>query len=137
MNVRGIGALLLAMALAGCSSILDSSGIYPDEAKVTVSGSTPVPIRIITSNNFVGVWNPEAVKWDVTFNAADTAIVTTLPFNRTTPLRDTGVFFVRVTNPDLDATASIDLRVQIDDNDAYRQEATLRDASIEYVFYVN
>lgn len=138
MKVRGFGALLAGLALvAGCSSILDSSGAFPDEATVTITGTSPVPVRVVMSNNFIGVWDAEAAKWNVTLNSADTATVTSFPFNRTMRLRDTGVFFVRVTNPDIDATAAIDLRVQIDNREAYRQEATLRDASLEYVFFVN
>lgn len=138
MKMRPVGVVVLALAvLAGCSSILDSSGAFPDEARVTVTGSSPVPLQVVMSNNFIGIWNPEAAKWDVTLHAADTLAVTSFPFNRTMAVRETGVFFVRVTNPDVDATAAITLNVQVDDRDTYRQEATLRDASIEYVFFVN
>ena len=126
----------LAGAAAGCSEILDSSINVPEEAEVTVTGSSPVPLRLVMSSRFLGIWNAEEGKYDVMLNAADTVTVTSLPITRTHPLNETGVFFVRLTNPDLEQTASIEMRVRIDGREVYSQSANMRDASLEYVYFV-
>jgi hypothetical protein len=128
-------ALALLLPVAGCSEILDSSREAPDEAEVTVSGTSAVPLRLIVSARFIGIWNPEEGEWDVTLNLADTIQVSTLPVTRRQELNETGVFFVRLTNPDLEETATVHMRVRIDGREVYSQAATMRDASLEYVYF--
>ena len=133
---RARSGLLLAVAAAGCSEILDSSVNVPEEAEVTVTGSSPVPLRLVMSSRFLGTWNPEAGKYDISLNQADTVIVSSLPTKQTHRLNETGVFFVRLTNPDLEQTASIQMTVHIDGRQVFVQSANMRDASLEYVFFV-
>lgn len=128
--------ILAALSAAACSSILDSSSRFPEEAEVTVTGTSPVPLQMVLSSNFIGIWNNEAAKYDVTLNAADTVQISALPITRRHSLNDTGVFFVRLTNADSAQTASIELRVRIDGRPVYAQAANMRDASLEYVFFV-
>lgn len=134
--IRCGAALLLAAAAAGCSEILDSSINVPDEAEVTVTGTSPVPLRMVLSSRFIGIWNVEQGKYDVILNAADTVAVTSLPITRKHALNETGVFFVRLTNPDLEQTANVQMRIRIDGREVYSQSANMRDASLEYVFFV-
>lgn len=133
---RGLACAMLLLPALGCSEILDSSIETPEQAMVTVSGTSPVPLQLILSSRFIGIWNPEESKYEVTLNDADTVQVASLPISRTHPMNETGVFFVRLTNPDLAQTASIELRVRIDGREVYSQAATMRDASLEYLFFV-
>ncbi len=130
-------AILLTTVMAGCNSILDSSQDPPDEAEVTITGTSPAPLRLVLSSRFIGIWNPDQGKYDVSLNAADTVEVTSLPVTRTHRLNETGVFFVRLTNPAVDQTATIVLRVRIDGREVYSQAANMRDASLEYVFFTD
>lgn len=129
--------LLIAAATAACDSVLDSSQDPPDEAEVTVTGTSPVPLQLILSSRFIGIWNAEQGKYEITLNAADTVQIGALPITRTKAMNETGVFFVRLTNPALDQTASIVLRVRIDGREVYSQAANMRDASLEYVFFTD
>lgn len=136
VQVRRVLAGAMLLSPLGCSEILDSSIETPEEAMVTITGSSPVPLQLILSSRFIGIWNPDEGKYDVSLNAADTVQVASLPISRTHPMNETGVFFVRLTNPDLVETATIELRVRIDGREVYSQAATMRDASLEYVFFV-
>jgi hypothetical protein len=134
----GIPSAIVLFALtasAACDSVLDSTIDPPDHAEVTVDGSSPVPLRLILSSRFIGIRNPDTGRWDITLHDADTVEVTELPITRGHDLNETGVFFAFLGNPDPDETATVHMRVRIDGQEVYSQQATMRDASIEYVFF--
>jgi hypothetical protein len=121
----------------GCNSVLDTSRGIPDRAEVTVTGTSSVPLRLLMSNRFTATWNEQDARWAVSLLAADTTTITSLPVTRTLPLNEFGVFFVRLTQPDLDATADIEMTVRMDGDQVYVQRAALTDASLEYVWFTN
>lgn len=136
---RPLTILLLVMLppILGCSEILDSSGEHAESAQVSISATSTVPLRLVTSNRFTAIWNPELDRYDVTLLIADTVEVTSFPIERNVTINEYGIFFVRLINPDPDATATVRMRVRIDGDELYDQAATLRDASIEYLYYTS
>lgn len=129
-----VGGLLI---MAACSSILDTSRGIPERAEVTVTGTSPVPLRLLMSNRFTATWIPEQGQWAVSLLAADTVTLTSLPVTRSMSFNEFGVFFVRLIQSDVDATADVEMSVRVDGDQVYLQRAILTDASIEYVWFTN
>lgn len=127
-----VPVLILIVAAAGCSSLLDTTEELPDNARVFVTGTSPVPLELILSNEFTAIENNEG-KFDVTPVVADTFTITP-PFERNHPIKQTGRIFVRLTQADSTVEASIRLRVLLDSKEVYNTQAMLRNASLEYLF---
>lgn len=137
---RASTSLIVASALlvgAACSSILDTSRGIPERAEVTVTGTSPVPLRLLMSNRFTATLIPETGQWAVSLLSSDTATLTSLPATRSMPFNEYGVFFVRLIQSDIEATADVEMTVRIDGDQVYLQRATLTDASIEYLWFTN
>jgi hypothetical protein len=131
-RLAAAATLILAAAAAACESILDTTEDLADNARVFVTGSSPVLLELVLSNDFTAVENAEG-NFDVTMAESDTFRVTP-PYERAHPIGQTGRIFVRLTQPDSTVTASVRLRVQLDDREVYDRQATLRNASLEYLF---
>lgn len=130
-----LAAVVMALgASAGCSSILDTRRNLADEARILAEGTSPVPLTLITSTEYVGARDPATNEFVIDLIDSDTSQVTELPLEERIPLDDNGRIFVRLWNPDLDATASVRLRVYLDDELVYDVSADMRDAYLEYVF---
>ncbi len=129
-----IAAALIIVLGPGCSSILDTEREIAAAARVVLEGSSPVPLTMITSTRYVGARDPQTNVFRIELIDADTVQVTQFPLDRRYPLDQNGRFFVRVTNPNLDVTATVRLRVFLDAELVYDVRADMRDASLEYVF---
>lgn len=125
-------ALILIAAAAGCSSILDTTEDLADNANIFVTGTSPVPLQLIVSADYTAVQNEQG-RFDVTLISADTFQIAP-PHERSKPISDKGRIFVRLTQPDSTVTADVRLRILLDDREVYNVQATLRDASLEYLF---
>jgi hypothetical protein len=112
--------------ISGCSSVTDSNRTA-DTAQVTVTGTSTVPLTLITSTRFTVQANDGTET--VTLLVADTAVLE-LPIDRSVPFGDSDRFFVQLFNPDPVVDATVDMRVLVDGVQVYRQAAMLRDASL-------
>jgi hypothetical protein len=127
-----VPALILITAAAGCGSILDTTEDLADNANIFVTGTSPVPLQLIVSSDYTAIENSEG-RFDVTLIRADT-IQVGLPYERREPISERARIFVRLTQPDSTVTADVRLRILLDDREVYNVQATLRDASLEYLF---
>lgn len=131
---RALVALItiLTASTAGCDSLLDTSQDYADLAHVRITGSSAVPLTLVLSNDFIRNVNDQG-QTTITLVSADTQVVT-LPVDATKPLGNQLRILARLINPDTAVTATIHMRVFLDDDEVYNQQATMRDASLEYYF---
>lgn len=134
-SVRTMIAVLAGVlpSLAGCSSILDTSRDIADAARVVVDGSSPVRLTLVTSTEYVGARDPDTGSFDITLLSSDTAAVD-VPIDRSFSLDQNGRFLVRLIHPDLQSTASVRMRVFLDEELVYDVSADMSDAYLEYVF---
>jgi len=118
---------------AGCSNLLETQVQIIRNGRVTVTGTSPVPMLLITSTNFTATRADNGTLL-VNYVTADTAVIT-LPYDRSYSFGETDRFVVKLANADEDTTADIELRVFADGAEKYRQRATMKDSSLEFVFY--
>jgi hypothetical protein len=132
-----LGALVaLTLTISGCNSVLESNqAAFADEARVSVEGSSAVPLQLITSTNFIAVRDPVSGELVASEVVAETTSITGLPFNRVFTIRGSDRFLVRLVNPDINVTATVHLRIHLDGREVYSQRATMRDASLQYLTY--
>ena len=138
MAKRRIRHLLVALNLvvpaAGCDSLLDSSQEIASDAQVLVTGTSPIPLMLVFSNDYTRVVDAQTGETRTTLARADTLRLD-LPIDRTYPLGASARILVRLINPDSTVTADIHMRVLLDGKqEVYSQRASMRNATLEYVF---
>src|SRR5687767_4356835 len=124
---------ILTLLGASCSSILDTTQDYAKNATVEVTGTSPVALLLVSSTNWVYVNDPVSGEATVATNDADTVSLQ-LPINRTVAITNSRRILFRLINQDSTQTASIRMRVRLDDQLVYDQAANMRDASLEFSF---
>src|SRR5262245_30306895 len=131
----GIVVILAAcmLALPGCDTIIDTNRASVTTGRVTVTGQSPVPMRLITSTDFNAFTDSQGGIF-VELVRADTA-TTELPYDRSFQFGTTDRFIARLRNADEASTASVEMRVYLDGTERYRQAATMTNSSIEFIFY--
>ncbi|MGH7503680.1 MAG: hypothetical protein ACREL7_18295 [Longimicrobiales bacterium] len=128
----GALALILTGSTAACDSLLDTTPDYAEFAHVRVTGSSDVPLKLVLSNNFTALPDDDG-EIVVSLIDADTQVID-LPIDESYPLGEGLRILARLINPDTAVTATIHMRVFLDDDEVYSQQATMRDASLEYYF---
>ena len=127
---------LIALAAAGCDSLLGTDqSAFANEARVTVDGTSTVPLQLLTSSNFIATRDSISGELVASEIVGETITLSTLPFDRAFDLRGMDRFLVRLANPDPNVTATVHLRIRLDNNEVYNQRATMRDASMQYIAY--
>jgi hypothetical protein len=126
--------LIVCVAAAGCNGLLDTSQDQADEAQLIVTGTSPVPLTVILSNQFQTVQDPTTGQITTSFIQADT-LTLLLPIDQTYSLGASGRVYLRLWQPDSTQTADILMRVLLDKKrEVYNQRATLKNAFLEYSF---
>ena len=125
-------AMILVASTTACDSLLDTSQDYAELAHVRVTGSSAVPLKLVLSNDFIRNVNDQG-QVTVSLVTADTQVVS-LPIDASMPLGNNLRILARLINADTAVTATIHMRVFLDDEEVYSQQATMRDASLEYYF---
>jgi hypothetical protein len=125
-------AVTTLLLVAACSS---NSG--PDErattARVRVDGTSPHPLVLVTAREFYEDIDPVSGQVIVVLDQPDTVQVTP-PYDATVDLGTTGSVYVELRNL-LVPTASIRLRVELDNGETFDRTATLSDdAALIYYF---
>jgi hypothetical protein len=125
-------AVILAASTAACGSLLDTTQDYAELAHIRVTGSSAVPLTLVLSNDFTATADNEGGT-TIAVISADTQVVQ-LPIDATYPLGSRLRILARLVNPDTVVTATIHMRVFLDDQEVYSQQADMLDASLEYYF---
>jgi hypothetical protein len=123
----------LAALLSGCDGLLSTSNRRPDIARVVVTGTSNVPLRLITSTNFTAAPNFETGAYDVTFGSYDSDDLE-LPIERTVQL-NTDRFIARLVHLSEDEADAADvvMEVYLDGALAYRQQAIMVDSFLDSI----
>ncbi len=128
--------LLLAAVVTGtsCSFLTDPPEI-PTMARIRVDGSSPHPLALIRSINFVEQVDLDTGQTRVLLMAADTSEVT-LPFDESMAVAADGSVYVELLNREV-APASIRLRVDLSPGgESFDRSATMSDNASLVYYYV-
>ena len=122
---------MVCAAAIGTCGLLDDDQELPGVARVEITGTSPVPLEVVVSDNFVRVNDFSQGARYTTLTHADTLLVQP-DFLRDYDISLTHRFLVRVANHAADV-ASITLVVSFDGVEEYRQGATLAEGgSLEF-----
>jgi len=135
-SAGGLAGIALVFGLIGCKGLLDTNRETYSTARVQVTGTSPVPLLLMTSDQFQTVQDPGTGLISTLFLAADTTVISTLPADTTVSLGQFNQFLLRLINPDTSQTADIRLIIRLDDKkEAYNVGAKVTGAYLEYTFY--
>jgi hypothetical protein len=123
---------LVLLALLACKSLTDTPATAT-VARVIVTGSSTVPLMVVTSTQFVVSRSAEGEE-TISLTRADTAQMG-VPIDRTVPFQGSDRFLVLVRNPDINSTSVLDIRLLIDGTEVLRQAVSLRDASFHFTYF--
>lgn len=133
---RGTLTVLLLALLPACG-ILETEDRGAEEALVNITGSSPVPLELITSDAYVIAVDPETFEETVDLLASDTTSLETLPFTNIYGISSFDRFLIRLTNPDT-AVASVRMTVTVDGSLEYDVPANISEGgSLEFRFSIN
>jgi hypothetical protein len=130
-----VAVLLLPLLITGCDTLLSADAGLAKRALVRVSGEGGAPLTVVTSVQFLAFRDDRTGAITASLLGADTLQLTDLPFSQEYNLRGRDRFLVRLLNPDSSLTASVLLEVIMDGKLVYTQQATLLDASLEYITF--
>jgi hypothetical protein len=132
----GLASLVLAAGLVACDGLLDTSRETYSTARIQVTGTSPVPLLLMTSDQFQTVQDPGTGFVTTELLTADTLVITDLPADTTYSLGQFNRFLVRLINPDTSQTADIRLIIRLDDKkEVYNVGAKVTGAFLEYTYY--
>ena len=122
---------MIALAGAGCDSVLDDTQELPDFARVVLTGTSPVDLEIVTSTNYQVVSDFELQETFIQLILSDTVLAVP-PYEDDIDIRSSERFFVRVTNHALEV-ADVTLEVSFDGRVEYSQAAFMSEGgSLEF-----
>jgi hypothetical protein len=137
-NLRTAPAALCAALLltaAACDGFLDTERESRETIRVLVSGTSPVPLLLVTSDQFASVQDPATGQILLQVIASDTLTITQLPVDTTYAIGQFNRILVRLVNPDPAATADVRMIIRLDDEEeAYNVQARITGAYLEYSY---
>lgn len=133
--VLAVVLIVIAAVVGSCSALLEADAGLAERAHITVEGTTGGPLLMVTSVRFTAVWDARTGQYSATLLSADTVLVSVLPYAATHRLTDRDRFLVRLINPDSAVEASVRMQIQLDGRLVYTENASLRNASLEYLTY--
>ena len=131
-GARAVAALAL-FVLSACSLTTEADET-PRTARVRIEGTSPHPLMLITSKDLFEQQNPLTGAVNPVLNVADTLKIT-LPYDATLDISSTGSVYVELRNL-LVPTASVHMRVDLDNGQGYDQRATLSDDAALIYYYI-
>ena len=127
----------LVLPAAACDGLFDTNREVRETARVQVSGTSPVPLLLMTSNQFLNVQDPATGQITTQIIVADTLTIDQLPVDTTYSFGQYNRILVRLINPDSNATAQVRMIIRLDDKDeVYNVEARVTGAYLEYSYLV-
>jgi hypothetical protein len=91
-------------------------------------------MKIIVSTQFTAVRGSDG-NLVATILQADTISSVTFPHDRRHNIKGRDRFLVRLMNSDSESTATIQMRVFLDNNEVFNQRATMKDSYLESISY--
>ena len=125
--------VFLTATLLGCNNIISTDLSIAKEARVIITGTSSVPLRLLFTRDFTQT-RDENNTIQVSIFSLDSMNVT-LPFDRKFPFDGSDRYLFRLANRDLNATATVRMQLLVDGKQAYDQSATLRDAYLQLTFF--
>jgi hypothetical protein len=126
-----LAALPFVMIAGGCG-IVDNEE-PGDTAEITISGTTPVPLELIMSNNFFQLFDQQTSEIVLALVDADTVGLDDLPYTENYALDGSRRFFLRLINTD-SVVASVRIQVRISGVDPYDVTTILNASQHEYLY---
>jgi hypothetical protein len=126
--------LLCAIAASACDAVFGTENNQAKNARVIISGSSAVPLQLVTSTDFEAIRDNNTGEIAVTLTVADTTSIA-VPLDQTFPFNGSDRFFINLSNPDPDVIASIRLRLLVDGREVFDESANMQDAALEYTFF--
>ena len=127
-----VPAVLAALLMGAGCSFTSGPDDKPTSARVRIEGTGPA-LQLIVSTDFFEQVNLDTGERTPVTNRADT-LALALPFDQTFDLGTSGSVYVKLNNP-IVATATVRMRVNLDQGQSYDQSATLSDnAALIYYF---
>lgn len=120
---RAATAALAAMAISAACDLLDDDQEYPGVARVEITGTAPVPLELVVSDDFQRVADVDQGARYTVLVRADTSHVE-LDFVKDYDIELSRRFFVRLTNHAVEV-ANVRLTVAFDGVVGYTQAATM------------
>jgi hypothetical protein len=135
-TILALVAAVLGATSAACDGLLGTDqAAFAADARVLLSGTSPVPLLLVTSTNFTAEQDFVTGELITNLIVSDTITLATPTLDQHFEILGADRFLVRLINPDLNETADIHLRVELDGRQVYNQRATMRDASLEYTAF--
>ena len=126
--------LLLLMTSAAACGVFESEEDIAKNARVVISGTTPVPLTLITSTQFERSVNEDGQPLLTLIRSDTTELTLSSIHDQIYPIRPDKGFLARVINPTQE-TATISMQVYFDGELKYdQQNVSLTDSSIEFSF---
>lgn len=110
MHMRKALALVAVVMTAACGDLTTNAS--SEQARVVLTGDTPVDVRVITSTRFGYTVNPDTGERETVLQEADTVDVRA-PYDETYDITQFGIFLVRIVG-ESETISTIDLRISID-----------------------
>jgi len=132
-GLKLLATALLAAGTAACG-VFETEDDVANNARVVISGTTPVPLMLITSTKFERYVNQNGEPL-ITLVVSDTVeLELATAFDETFPVKPDKGFLARLINPTQE-TATISMQVYFDGELNYdQQNVSLTDSSIEFSF---
>ena len=134
-SARTAAAVATAVALVstGACFLGTSPDNKPSSAVVDIQGSTPNPLLLVLSSDFVEQLNTGTGEYTATLRSSDTTFITP-PYHQAVDISATGNIYVELYQPEV-AEATVTMKVDIDNGQGYDRSATLADkAKLVYYF---
>ena len=127
------GALAFSLMVAGACSLSTAPDEKPTKAVIEIDGSSPNPLKLIISTDFYEQFNTSTGAYTPILVSSDTVLITP-PYDKTVAIGYSGSIYVELLQPEL-ATATVHMKVDLDNGEGYEQNATLSDrAQLIYYF---
>lgn len=124
--VVSLAGTLTFLGLAACDGIFDTSRENRETARVQITGTTPVTLLLVTSEQFIEVYDPETGLGETQILEGDTIAVQQLPVDTTFSLGQFNTWLVQLINPSTTETARVRMIVRLDDEEeVYDEEVDL------------
>lgn len=125
--------LTLSLIVAGACSSNEGPDSKATRAEITIEGTTPNPLKLITSTDFYEQLNVDTGEYKAILITSDTVLVTTLPHTQTVDIGVFGSVYVELYQPEV-GTATVHMKVDLDNGERYEQNATMADGA-QLIYY--
>ena len=128
------GSLLVLLGIAAGCSLGSGPDDKPTSARIRVEGTSPNALKLITSTQFYEQFNTGTQEYIPVLLKSDTVEIQ-LPYDATMSTGAQFSIYVELLQPEV-ATATVRMRVDLDNGEGYNQNATLADRAALIYYYI-